>query len=199
EGRWDVTIGGKRVQREPTPTASDTAANAWLQSDAPGIRALAKRAVGTATSDSQRMQHLQRFVSHYIRHKNLSVGYASALEVLHSREGDCTEHAVLLGALARALNIPTRIVGGLVYMPHFAGKQAALVPHAWVQSWVDGHWRSYDAALGGFDSGHVALAFGNGAPWQFFAGMRTLGRLQVVSVTPSQTARDPKTDAATAR
>lgn len=198
DGRWIIDIGGAATRRQPAPDADDTAANAWMQSDDPAIVALARRAVGTSTGNAARMQRLQAFVSHYISHKNLSVGYASALEVLHSREGDCTEHAVLLGALARALGIPARVVVGLVYMPHFADARAALVPHAWVQAWVGDHWRSYDAALDGFDSGHIALAVGNGDPWQFFLGTRTLGDLQVDSVS-SKRARNAKTDAPAAR
>ena len=41
---------------------------------------------------------------------------ATAAEVARSREGDCTEHAVLLAALARARGIPARVAMGLVYV-----------------------------------------------------------------------------------
>ena len=59
------------------------------------------------------------------------------------------------------------------------------VPHAWVQAWVDGRWQSYDAALGRFDSGHIALGVGDGDPWRFFSGVGTLGNLQLEAVDPA--------------
>ena len=168
--------------REPAPDAADLRANDWLQSRAPEIVALAKKGVGDAQDDAERMQRLEDFVRGYIRNKDLSVGYASALEVARKPEGDCTEHAVLLAALGRARGIATRVVDGVVYVDHYAGHDHVFVPHAWVQAYVGGRWRSYDAALRGFDAGHLALAFGDGDPWRFFAGFNALGRMQVESV-----------------
>jgi hypothetical protein len=130
------------------------------------------------------MLALQEFVRRYIRTKDLNVGYASALEVAKNPEGDCTEHAVLLAALGRALDIPTRVVDGLAYVDRYAGKDRVFVPHAWAQAWVDGHWRSFDAALPGFDAGHIALSAGDGDPWRFFSGMDTLGRMRIDAVAP---------------
>jgi hypothetical protein len=53
------------------------------------------------------------------------------------------------------------------------------VPHAWAQAFVDGRWRSFDAALAGFDAGHIALAIGDGDPWRFYAGLDLLGRIEL--------------------
>src|SRR4029079_8598234 len=157
-------------------------ANDWLQSDAPEIVALAKKAVGDSTAPRARMQKLEEFVRAYIRTKDLSVGYASALEVARRPEGDCTEHAELLAALGRALGIPTRVVDGLAYVDSYAGRQHVFVPHAWTQAYVDGHWQSFDAALAGFDAGHVVLSSGGGDPWRFFSAFNTLGRIRVDAV-----------------
>lgn len=173
--------------RESKPVPADSAANDWLQSDAPEIRKLAHDGAGDAKTPREQMQKLEEFVRTYIRTKNLSVGYASALEVARKPEGDCTEHAVLLAALGRALGIPTRVVDGLAYTDHYAGLAHVLVPHAWAQAWVDGHWQSFDAALHGFDAGHVALAVGDGDPWRFFAGFDTLGRMRVDAISPAIT------------
>lgn len=161
------------------PVAADSAPNDWLQSRAPDVVALARQAAGEGGDDGERMRRLEAFVRGYIRNKNLDVGYASALEVVRSREGDCTEHAVLLAALGRALGIPTRVATGLAYAADFAGRRQSFVPHAWTMAWVDGRWRSYDAALAGFDAGHLALAVGDGDPWRFYAGMDLLGRLEL--------------------
>ena len=164
---------------ESKPDASDFRPNDWLQSDAPEVMALAKQGAGDATASGEQMQRLEDFVRGYIRNKDLNVGYASALEVARKPEGDCTEHAVLLAALGRARGIATRVVDGIVYVDSYAGRQHVFVPHAWMQAFVDGHWRSYDAALHGFDAGHVALSFGDGDPWRFFAGFNALGRMRV--------------------
>ncbi|MGH8040781.1 MAG: transglutaminase-like domain-containing protein [Rudaea sp.] len=169
---------------EAAPIPADTQPDDWLQSDAPQIRKLAQEGVGSAKTPLEQMQNLQEFVRRFIRTKDLNVGYASALEVAKNPEGDCTEHAVLLAALGRALGIPTRVVDGLAYVGEYIGADHVFVPHAWMQAYIDGHWRSFDAALPGFDAGHIALFVGDGDPWQFFAGMDTLGRMRIERVTP---------------
>ncbi|HEX7915388.1 transglutaminase-like domain-containing protein [Rudaea sp.] len=181
-----IAPASTETSREGKPTAADTQPNDWLQSAAPEIIKLAREGAGAAKAPAAQMQNLEDFVRRFIRTKDLSVGYASALEVAKNPEGDCTEHAVLLAALGRAIGIPTRVVDGLVYIDHYAGKSNVFVPHAWAQAWVDGHWRSYDAALQGFDAGHVALSTGSGDPWRFYAGFSTLGRARVEAIEPLQ-------------
>jgi len=176
-----------RPGREDKPTPADSRPNDWLQSDAAEIRKLALDGAGDAQSPRERMQRLEAFVRRYIRTKDLNVGYASALEVARKPEGDCTEHAVLLAALGRALGIPTRVVDGLAYTDRYAGLDHVFVPHAWAQAYVDGRWQSFDAALQGFDAGHIALSFGDGDPWRFFAGFDTLGRMRIEAVAPAIT------------
>ena len=171
---------------ESPPTSADSQPTDWLQSDAPEIRKLARAGAGDAKTPAAQMLALQEFVRRFIRNKDLSVGYASALEVAKHPEGDCTEHAVLLAALGRALGIPTRVVDGLAYTDRYAGMDHVFVPHAWTQAWVGGHWQSFDSALLGFDAGHIALSTGDGDPWRFFAGMDTLGRLRIDRIEAMQ-------------
>jgi hypothetical protein len=159
------------------PEAADFRANDWLQSDAPEVAALARQATGDANTPLERMLRIETFVRGFIREKSLDVGYASALEVARRPVGDCTEHALLVAALGRSLGIATRVVDGLAYAPGFAGEDRVFVPHAWAQAWIDGRWRSFDAALHGFDAGHIALGVGDGDPWRFYAGLDLLGRL----------------------
>jgi len=128
------------------------------------------------------MQQLEGFVRRFIRTKDLSIGYASALEVARRPEGDCTEHAVLLAALGRALGIPTRVVDGLAYVDAYAGKQHVFVPHAWVQAWTGTGWQSFDAAMGSFDSTHLAFAVSyDGSPANHFAGASLAHDLKLIS------------------
>ncbi|MEZ5461616.1 transglutaminase family protein [Dokdonella sp.] len=164
------------------PGESDYAANDWLQSDAPEIVAMARGATFGLEDDAARMQALETFVRGFITNKSLSVGYASALQIVRKPEGDCTEHAVLLATLGRALGIATRVVDGLAYADHFAGRRNVFVPHAWMQAWVDGRWQSYDAALAGFDAGHIAFSSGDGDPWRFYNGLDLLGRTQLLKI-----------------
>ena len=175
-----VTIGSARTSRTTQPPeAGDFQPNDWLQSKAPEITALARRATGDATTPLERMRRIEDFVRSYIDTKSLDVGYASALEVARKPEGDCTEHALLVAALGRASGVATRVVDGLAYAPGFAGKQQVFVPHAWAQAWVEGRWQSFDAALSGFDAGHIVFAVGDGDPWRFYAGLDLLGRIRV--------------------
>jgi len=102
--------------------------------------------------------------------------------VATTRQGDCTEHALLLTAIARASGIPARVATGLAYVPRFGERENVFVPHAWTEAYVDGRWQGFDAALQGFDSGHIALAVGDGDPVRYFAGVALLGRLKVLSI-----------------
>jgi hypothetical protein len=184
-GYWLIDVGNPWPGGEAPPDADDTFPNAWVQSDAPAIRDLATKVAGDATDDLQKMRRLRSFVSDYINQHGLDVGYASALEVLHTREGDCTEYAVLLAALARAQQIPTRVVTGMVYADRFAGQSRVFVPHAWVQSWINGRWQSFDAALRRFDSTHIAFDAADGDPWHFFSGADLFGQMRIEEITPS--------------
>jgi transglutaminase-like putative cysteine protease len=81
--------------------------------------------------------------------------------VLAAGKGDCTEHSVLLVALARALEIPARQVHGLVYARYADGKDA-LYWHAWVEVLSAGEWIPIDPTFGQpvADATHVALGTG---------------------------------------
>lgn len=167
------------------PSSLDTAPTPWVQSDAPAIRAMAGAVVGKTRNPRNKMRRLRSHVSDYVTEHGLDVGYASALEVLGSRKGDCTEYAVLLAALARAQGIPARVVTGMVYADRYAGTLRVFVPHAWVQAWVGDHWESYDAALRRFDATHIALTVGDGNPARYFGATQLFGHLQIERVTPS--------------
>ncbi|MBX3692630.1 transglutaminase-like domain-containing protein [Dokdonella sp.] len=183
DGRHVIVEVRRDARHETAPAQpGDYAANDWLQSAAPEIVELAHRGAGDAHGDLDRMRNLEAFVRGFITRKTLGVGYASALEVARNPEGDCTEHAVLLAALGRALGIATRVVDGLAYAPDFAGAGHVFVPHAWVQAWVDGRWQGFDAALAGFDAGHIAFSSGDGDPLRFYQSLDLLGRLKLVRV-----------------
>ncbi len=184
---WSVRVEPRGSLHDTTPpTAADRNANRWLNHDDPTVVALARRAVGESkhADAGALMQALEDFVREYIDNKSMRIGYASAAETVASREGDCTEHAVLLAALGRALDVPTRVVNGLAYAPSFAGRDQVFVPHAWVQAWDGKRWRSYDAALAGFDAGHIALSIGDGDASGFYGGVALLGNVAIEAIAP---------------
>jgi len=155
----------------------------WLQSDHPRLRSIAAPFARMAVSDAQKMQRLA------IRTRQLMprvefAGHYSALDTIVRRAGDCTEAAVLLAALGRAIRIPTRVVSGLVYSrDDYHGLGNVFVPHSWVLAYVDGEWRSFDAALDHFDSTHIALIIGDGDARSIEAANQLAGLLEWQGMT----------------
>jgi hypothetical protein len=169
--------------REAAPSEATLAhyrkSNPWIESDHPRIRALARRAPVSANLDT-RMRALVKEVNEHMRGATDYVGYATALEAEASRSGDCTEHALLLAAVARASGFSARVVSGLAYSGRFTGRHDVFSPHAWVQVWDGRRWASYDSGLLEFDSTHIALAFGDGSPEDFRGVMERMRGLKLV-------------------
>ena len=162
----------------------------FLQSDHKEIIALAGRAVGRTKDASEAIKKIEAFVGNYIENTSLSVGYASAAEVAASKQGDCSEFAVLTAAMCRAVGIPAQVVVGVAYVDDFAGHQG-FGGHAWNQAYVGGKWVGLDAAFkgtgrGGYDAGHIALAAGNGEPANFLNMASTLGQFKIDKVVVSR-------------
>jgi transglutaminase-like putative cysteine protease len=177
-----------RGEAAAPPQPADIAPNRWLQADDAGVVALARQATRGAPNERAKAEMLEREVRNFIATKSLRVGYASASEIVKNREGDCTEHAVLLAALLRASGIPARVATGIAYAPAYAGKRDVFVPHAWVHAWVDGAWRGYDAALPRYDAGHIAFGVGDGDPFRFYAGIELLGGVRILGVARASAA-----------
>ncbi|MCK4295021.1 MAG: transglutaminase domain-containing protein, partial [Planctomycetes bacterium] len=169
--------------------------NRFLQSDRKEIIDLARRAVGKTKDAAEAVRRIEQFVGDYIENKSLSVGYASAIEVAASKQGDCSEHAVLAAAMCRAVGIPAQIATGLAYVKEFAGRQNGFGGHAWVQAYIGGDpasrepgkWVGMDPAFkgagrGGYGPGHIALAVGNGNLEDFFNLVTTLGQFKIDKV-----------------
>lgn len=158
----------------------------FLQSDNKEVIKLARRAIGDTKDAAEAAKRIEAFVGDYIENKSLSVGYASAAEVADSRQGDCSEHAVLTAAMCRAVGIPAQVVTGVAYVEDFAGLQG-FGGHAWVQAYVGGKWVGLDAAFkgtgrGGYDAGHIAFAAGNGNPEDFFSLVNIIGQFKIEKV-----------------
>lgn len=153
---------GPGLATDAATLADALKATAWLQSDAPELKAIAEPIARLAISDADKMNRLRRKARSVLRRLDF-VGHYSALETLSRHAGDCTEAATLLAALGRAAHIPTRVANGLVYSrENYHGVSNAFMPHSWTLAFVDGKWRSFDAALDTFDTTHIALTLGDG-------------------------------------
>jgi hypothetical protein len=155
----------------------------YVQSDANEIKVLAKKAVEDAKDAAQAAKHIESFVRQYISDKNLSVGYASALEVAQSKEGDCTEHAVLTAALCRAAGIPAQVVFGILYIDEYDGKKDVFFGHAWTQAYIGGKWVQLDGTRHTIGPTRIAMAVGSGDPDEFFGMISTFGNFKIASAT----------------
>jgi hypothetical protein len=112
-----------------------------VESRDPAIVAAAGEITGSERDPWRQAVLLQQAVTRRIRNKDLRVLFGSAAQTLASGEGDCTEHAVLLAALARARHIPARLVAGLVAMGDVMGF------HMWTEIDAGSGWIGIDAAL----------------------------------------------------
>ena len=140
-----------------------TIASTTVDIDDRRIKRLARRATKSAKTPAQKADALRKFVTDYVSDKSLDVGFATASEVARNKSGDCTEHGVLLAALARAAGLPARGVSGIVQVPSGplgADNLKAFGFHMWTQVNIDGQWVDIDAALRQTDCDptHIALA-----------------------------------------
>jgi len=146
--------GAKPDASDDAPGEEDRRPSSIIQSDNPKIAALARKVAGDKKDPWQKAVALERFVHGYVALKGFSQGFATAADVVESREGDCTEHAVLLAALCRAAGIPARVAVGLVY------QDQKFLFHMWTEVYVGKRWTPIDATLarGGIGAAHLKLA-----------------------------------------
>ncbi|MBI3073044.1 MAG: transglutaminase domain-containing protein, partial [Deltaproteobacteria bacterium] len=152
-----------RIARgEPDPGTPEgqkayTAPTSVAQSDDASIRRVAKHIVRGEADAWKRLKRVEAWVHHALSKKSYRVTFASAKEVLETREGDCTEHSVLVVALLRALGVPARGVFGLVYTTGLARGEFGY--HMWAEARLDGKWIPLDATLWApaVDATHIRL------------------------------------------
>lgn len=169
------------AKADKPPGKEYTSANPTLQIDDPRVKALAAEAKGTLSEPVEVALALERYVNRAIDKKNFSHAFATAAEVAESREGDCTEHAVLLTALARDCGIASRVAMGLVYDPGLGG----FAYHMWSEMYLNGQWIPLDATTGraGISAAYLKIADssleGTSAYSSFLPVARVLGQLKI--------------------
>ncbi len=183
----ELTVTQAKIPPKPrkeTPARDEyLKSTRWLQSDDSRVQQLARHAAAAETDPVKLAYRLESYVQTKLDKKNFSTALASAAEVAASLEGDCTEHAMLLAAMLRAKNIPSRVAVGLVYVESaesFGG-------HMWTEAYLNGAWIPLDATMGrgGIGAAHIKLAessLSDDAPVMvtaFMPMMQILGKVKI--------------------
>ncbi len=180
-GRSQSTGGADASPPRRLPSDDDRRPNNLVQSDDPLIVSMAQSVAPDETDPLKVGIELEKLVRHTIKLKDFSQAFATAAEVARNPEGDCTEHSVLLAALARARGIPSRVAIGLVYQD---GKQS-FAYHMWNEFWTGDRWVPLDATLGrgGIGAAHLMLTDSNLAGAQayscFLPVAQVIGQLKI--------------------
>jgi hypothetical protein len=143
----------------------------------------ALRGIDPNATDRERAEAMRRFVFRFIADKQLGIGFATASEVARNPAGDCTEHAVLLTAMLRAADIPSRAVNGLIFVDQFVGDQRVFGYHMWTQALIDRDdgttvWLDLDASWPlAMDATHIATSVTDLSDGSMLESHATIARL----------------------
>ena len=138
-----------------TPMKDYLDGNHLMQTWYPRLLGTAAKQMWDTDNDSwEGSLQIENWVYRMIEDKGLGVAFASAREVLERLSGDCSEHAILMAAMTRAVSIPTKVVSGVV---HSNGEFAY---HMWVEVWTGEGWYALDPTIGAgsVDATHIKLA-----------------------------------------
>lgn len=161
----------------------------YVQSEDEMIVKQAAQIVGSSKDAGESALKLAAWV-HNMTEGDLSVGNASASEVIRNHGGDCKAFSVLLTALCRAAGIPARTADGYEYAAEFMGHQNVFGGHQWTQVFVGGKWIDLDATLASpyNSAGRITLGVGLGNEDDMLGLANLLGTFTITNVTTEPTA-----------
>ncbi|MCA8911397.1 MAG: transglutaminase domain-containing protein [Planctomycetes bacterium] len=134
------------LEKVPDDVKKYLGATAMCQSDDNDLcKAAEKLAKGKKDSLSV-AKAIMRFTDKRLKNGSGSTGSASAKQAYDECTGDCTEHAALFVALARAAGLPARNIGGFVYAYMESTGKGIFGYHAWAEVWL-GKWVPVDATV----------------------------------------------------
>ena len=153
----DVLQGGRQILHGDTlvvwrATPSDstarepvgqTGSGVDLPADDPEIRRAAIRVTSGAVSAEDKARMLTRWVAAQVATDGGENATGAALLTLRFRRADQDGKARLLATMARAVQIPARVVNGLAVLPQGA------FGHSWTEVWLGG-WVAADPTFGQF-------------------------------------------------
>jgi hypothetical protein len=135
----------------------------------PRILKTAQRVVGRARAARIRVEILLNFVSQTLEDADVPKAGLTPLEILESGKGDCTEHALLFIALARAAGIPAREVHGLMYR---GDREGRFSPHMWCEVALDGFWHPVDPTWNQFEIDATHISYGEHGTLPYLGRLR---------------------------
>ncbi len=184
-GSWQLDVCANCAplpDQDPNSLQNYLTNNSWLNTTDLKLISAVNRKIKPGMTEDEKMQTLTQLTRSRLSGDLQFQGYANASQAYQSRKGDCTEYALLLASFGRIAGIPTRVVMGLSYSrEYFHGKRDMYAPHAWVQAWVNGSWKSYDAGLEAFDAGHLALKISQGDQSDFSEMIKSLEGISILS------------------
>lgn len=171
-GRYIVTTApgrGPLIRPTAREIKQNLEATIEIPANHPKVVDLARQAVAGASSPSEKVARLVQFVEAYIT-DDYNANPLTLFDIMAKRRGDCSEHARLFTALARALAIPCRDVSGLVYV---GDNLRGFYPHAWNEVVLDGYWIPVDPTWGQttIDATHIRFAIDENEMLQIMAAV----------------------------
>ncbi|MBI5467599.1 MAG: UUP1 family membrane protein [Deltaproteobacteria bacterium] len=101
---------------------------------------------------------IHRYLQDSVKNKTFS-GYTDAVTALKLGEASCNGKSRAFSAMLRKLNIPSRLVGGLILQ-----QGSKRVGHQWVEAYINGHWVPFDTINDHFaeiPSNYLTLYYGD--------------------------------------
>jgi hypothetical protein len=136
-----VPLGAHPVGTDP-PDQADRQASFIIDFDEPSVQRMIQELRETH-GENPGVPELVSFVNLALKEKNYQHGMDIASRVATNRAGDCSEHALLLAALARASGYPARVILGTVIVSD--GGDVASYWHAWNEIHTGSQWTLADA------------------------------------------------------
>ena len=137
--RFNIPADMSIPETYPAALAPYLVAEPGIQKDDPEIEAALRRIV-TAEKPGilDALTRIHRHLQDKLANRNFS-GYTDALTALRLGEASCNGKSRLFVAMARKLNIPARLVGGLIMQ-----QGSKRTTHQWVEIYISGHWVPFD-------------------------------------------------------
>lgn len=148
--RYSYSVLAKRVRYElpdnqaipdtwPTHLQQYLTAEPGIQVDSPLIEQTLKKLFPESRPTMKKaLLTIHRYLQDEFGNRNFS-GYTDAITALKLGEASCNGKSRLFLALARKLNIPSRLVGGLIL-----NNGSKRTSHQWVEAYVFGYWVPFD-------------------------------------------------------
>jgi hypothetical protein len=120
------------------------------------IQKTAAEITSEVTEPLEKIRLLMQWMEKNIEQEPVDV--FTALDVLSRKKAECQGHTYLYAAFARSLQIPTRVVNGIVYAEEYGG----FLYHTWAESLFNDRWLAVDPTLGQLpvDGTHIKLVEG---------------------------------------